>query len=247
VGRAPFSFDCAAWAPNVNIQMGEGLPALGQHWLAALSLVADLPGPKPVKDPKANDAYQGPWHIDCRLSGNLPSNDLVRSRFVANTIAGTMAVAALMIVCWQLYQGNALRSEISYWTQRIQENQSQADELKTLTRALTDQTAKLDQAFALVGNPYLLSDVVMAFGRTRPERMTIESLNGFAGGVVVRGTLRAPSDQATQQLRAYVDTLRRDPQLAAIFGTVALTSLDRTEGDNALSFEVACKLKETKP
>jgi hypothetical protein len=247
VGRAAYAIDCATWAPTVNIQLGEGVPSLGQHWLGALSLVAELPGPKPAKDPKDNDAYQGPWHIDCRLSGNLPSNDLVRSKFMANTVAGTMAVAALMIACWQLYQGNALRSEITYWTQRIQENQSQADELKTLTRTLGEQTAKLDQAYTLVANSYVLSDLVMAFGRTRIDRMTIESINGFPGGVVLRGVLRSPSEQATQQLRAYVETLKRDKELAALFGTMTILSLDRTEGDNAMAFEVACKLRETKP
>jgi len=76
VGRAPFSLDCATWLSTVNIQLGEGVTAPGQHWLGALSLVAELPGPKPAKDPKDNDVYQGPWHLDCRLSGNLPSNDL---------------------------------------------------------------------------------------------------------------------------------------------------------------------------
>lgn len=247
VGRLPFAIDCATWAPTVNVQMGDDAPALGQHWLAALSLVADLPGPKPAKDPKDNDSYQGPWHLDYRLSGNLPSNDLVRSRFVANTIAGTMAVGALMMVSWQLYLGNSLRTEISYWTQRIQENQGQADELKALTRTLSDQTARLDQAYSLVANPYLLSDLVMAFGRTRIDRMTIESITGFTGGVVLRGTLRVPSDQGTQQLSSYVETLKRDKELAAVFGTVTVTSVDRAEGDNALTFEIACKLKEVNP
>ena len=247
VGRAPFSLDCTAWAATVNIQMAEGVTALGQNWLPALSLVAELQGPKPAKDPKDNDAYQGPWHIDSRLSGNLPSNDLVRSRFVANAIAGTMAVAALMTLCWQLYESNTVRAQIAYWSQRISENQAQANELKAVTKALGDQTARLDQVYTLVANPYLLSDLVMAFGRTRVDRMTIERINGFAGGVVVRGILRSPSDQATQQLRAYVDSLRHDKELAAIFGSVAITSVERTEGDNALTFEVACKLKEAKP
>ena len=247
VGRAPFTMDCAAWAATVNIQLAEGAVMPAQHWLGALSLVAELPGPKPAKDPKDNDVYQGPWHIDYRLSGNLPSNDLVRSRFVANTIACTMAIGALMTVCWQLYLGKSLRSEIAYWNQRIKENQGQANELKALTKTLGEQTAKLDQAYSLVANPYLLSDLLMAFGRTRLDQMTIESIHGFAGGVVLRGSLRSPSDQATQQLRAYVETLRKDKELSAIFGTVALTSLERAEGDNALNFEVACKLKEAKP
>jgi len=247
VGRNAFAFDCASWMPTVNLQPGEGLPALGQQWLGALSLVADLPGPKPAKEPKDNDTYQGPWHLDCRLSGNLPSNNLVRTRFVANTIAGTMAAGALMITCWQLYLGNSLRTEISYWTQRIKENQRQAEELKVLTRTLGEQTTRLDQAYSLVSSPYLFSDLIMAFGRTRLERMSIESLNGFTGGVVVRGTLRAPSEQATQQLRAYVESLRRDPELGPLFSTIALTSLERTDNDNSLNFEVACKLKEAKP
>jgi hypothetical protein len=247
VGRAPFSMDCAAWAGTVNIQLEEGVAAPAQHWLATLSLVAELPGPKPTKDPKDSDAYQGPWHLDCRLSGNLPSNDLVRSRFMANTIAGTMAVAALMILCWQLYLGKSLRAELAYWQQRIQENQAQSNELKALTKSLSDNTARLDQAYTLVANPYRLSDLIMTFGRTRIDRMTIESINGFAGGVVLRGILRAPSDQATQQLRAYVESLRRDKELSAIFGTVAITSVERAEADNALTFEVACKLKEAKP
>jgi hypothetical protein len=247
VGRVPFAMDCAAWASTVNIQFAEGLAVPGQHWLAALSLLADFPGPKAAKDPKDSDTYQGPWHIDYRLSGNLPSNDLVRSRFVANTIAGTMAIGALMTVCWQLYLGKSLRSEISYWNQRIQENQGQSNELKALTKTLGEQTARLDQAYTLVANPYLLSDLLMMFGRTRIDQMTIESIHGFAGGVVLRGSLRSPSDQATQQLRTYVDGLRRDKELSAIFGTVALTSLERPDGENALNFEIACKLREAKP
>ena len=247
IGRAPFTIDCSAWMPTVNVQLGEGIPALGQHWLGALSLVADLPGPKPAKNPKESDAYQGPWHIDRRLSGALPSNDLVRSRFMANAITATLAACALIIGCWQLYLNNSLSTEISYWNQRIQENQRQADELKALTRTLGEQTAKLDQAYGLMAAPYVLSDLVMAFGRTRLDRMNIESINGFTGGVVVRGTLHVPSEKATQQLRAYVESLRRDREFAALFGTIALTSLERIDGDLSMHFEVACKLKEAKP
>ena len=65
--------------------------------------------------------------------------------------------------------------------------------------------------------------------------------------MVLRGTLHAPSELATQQLRAYVETLRRDPELGALFSTVALTSLERTEDDNSLHFEVACKFKGAQP
>ncbi len=246
VGRSALSLDPAAWLPTVNLQLADGVPAPGPHWLSALSLLAELPGPKPAKAPKASDAYQGPWHLDTRLTGNLPSNEIVRSRFVANTIAGTMAAGALVITAWQLYQNHSLQSEISFWTQRITENQQEADDLKALTRTLNDQTTRLDQVHTLVASPYTLTDLVMAVGRTRLEHMTFESVTGFPGGVVLRGSLRAPSEQATQQLRAYVDSLRTNPDFSTLFAPIALTSLERADADTAMRFEIALKLREPK-
>ncbi len=40
VGRTPFVMDCAAWLPTAGIQVADGVPAFGSHWLGALSLVA---------------------------------------------------------------------------------------------------------------------------------------------------------------------------------------------------------------
>jgi hypothetical protein len=40
VGRTPFTMDCAAWLPTVNIQVAEGVPPFGSHWLGVLSLIA---------------------------------------------------------------------------------------------------------------------------------------------------------------------------------------------------------------
>ena len=47
VGRSPFTMDCSAWLPTVNIQPAEGLPAFGAHWLGALSLIAGAGAIKP--------------------------------------------------------------------------------------------------------------------------------------------------------------------------------------------------------
>ena len=72
----------------MNVQKSDNVPAFGQHWLGALSLVAELPDTKPEKPPSADAVHQGPWHIDCRLSAQLPSaDDLVRRfRFLTNVI-----------------------------------------------------------------------------------------------------------------------------------------------------------------
>ncbi len=43
VGRTPFTIDCAAWLPSVNIQSADNVAQFGAHWLGALSLVAGTP------------------------------------------------------------------------------------------------------------------------------------------------------------------------------------------------------------
>lgn len=244
VGRTAFKIDTTVWQSAVNINTVDGLAPLGQHWLGALSLIADVPGNKPDKAPKPDAVYQGPWRVDTRISAALPSGDLVRRRFIANTVAGTLAAAAFITAVWQYYNNNSIHEELSDWTQRIQDNQQQVEELNAATRRLETETAKLDQAHHLMGAPYVLSDLVISFGRTRLERMTIESINGFAGGVVIRGALREPAEKATQTLRGYVAKLRADPEIGPKFSTIALVSLDRPDADSdSLDFEIALKLK----
>jgi len=156
---------------------------------------------------------------------------------MANAIAATLAVCAMMILFWQVYLNRSLQTEISFWNQRISENQKRP-RAEALTHTLGEQTAKLDQAYTLTQSPYVLSDLVMAFGRSRLDRnehrehQRLCRRRGFA-----RHAARALLELATQQLRAYVVTLRKDREFAALFGTIALTSLERLEGDLGMHFE----------
>ncbi len=247
IGRTPFTLDCTVWQANVGITLGEGVPPLGQHWLGALSLIAKLPAGTPDKAAKADASYHGPWRVDCRISAALPSGDLVRRRFVTNAIAGTLAAGAVIVTAWQLYVSNTLSADIAFWTQRIKDNQQQVEELNALTRKLGDQTARIDLASAQMSGPYVVSDLIISFGRTRLDKMSIETIRGFAGGVSLRGSLREPAEQAAQTLRTYVNTLRKDPEIGSKFGVIALVSLERNDAADSVDFEIACKLKEGKP
>ncbi|AOS44468.1 hypothetical protein Verru16b_01530 [Lacunisphaera limnophila] len=247
VGRTPFTFDCAAWQTTVGIQTGGDVTAPGHHWLGALSLVADLPGSKPEQPTKGDAAYRGPWRIDCRISAALPSSDLIRRRFIGNAVAATLASAVLIFTLWQFYTSGLLSTEISYWQQQIAENDRAFKSLNADAAKLDALVKKLDAAHALVHAPYVTSDLILEFGRTRLERMSLERIDGFREGLVLRGILREPSTRASQTLRTYVDTLRRDPKLGPLFSSVVLVSLERNEEANQITFEIACRLKEPAP
>jgi Tfp pilus assembly protein PilN len=247
VGRTPFTMDCTEWLPTVNLQTSPDLPAFGSHWLGALSLVADLPGPKLEKAPKEDAAHQGPWHIDCRLSAQLPSGDLVRRRFLSNVVAATLATCAVMFTFWQLYVGHTHSADIAFWKQRNADNQQQFDELKALTRSLGDQSTRLDSAYALVGTSYQLTDLVMNLGRSRPPNVQIDTIEGHADGLTIRGGLSEPSEQGSRTIRRYVEDLRRNPALSPHFASIALTNLDRQESTDTLTFEISFRLTPPPP
>ena len=247
VGRTPFSVDCREWMPSVGLQATDAAPAFGQHWLGALSLLANLPATK-AESPTGEDAvYQGPWHIDCRISAQLPNNKLVRRRFLSTAVAAAFAGSALMLTLWLVYVSHTLTSDTVFWTQRISESQRLYNDLNQTSRTLSSRASKLDAAFDLMGAPYQVSGLILSLGRTRPENMRIDTIESNDNGVVMRGGLREPSEQASRSLRRYVDDLRRDPAIGPLFGNVALTSLQREEESDSLVFEITFKLKKSEP
>jgi hypothetical protein len=247
VGRTPFTINCQDWLPTVNLQVTEGVPAFGQHWLGALSLVAELPGPKAESTPREDAAYQGPWHIDCRLSSQLPNVNLVRRRFLTNVVATTLAASALVACLWQLYLGSSLSAEISYWEQRTADNQKQVDGLNQTTRNLKLRSERLEHVNELMGAPYQVSDLVLNLGRTRLATMRIDTISTYETGLIVRGGLGEPSEQASRTLRQYVEDLRLNPAIGPVFASISLTSLQREEGSNSLAFEITFRLKTAAP
>ena len=248
VGRSHLSIDCQQWmGGTANLQAAEGVPPLGQHWLGALSLVAAGSGPKPDKAPAESAAYQGPWHYDCRLSAQLPSNDLIRRRFVIDTIAVTLAAAMFMFTFWQLYLSRSLSAESDYWTQWMADNRRQNEELKLSTRKLKAATERLDYAYSLMAPPYSLAELVMTLGRFRPATMQISSVDSLQSGLVLHGSLRETSENARVTLNRFREELLKDSIFSGIFASVSLTSFTRQDAAEAFDFELTFKLKQTPP
>lgn len=244
VGRTPFTMDCREWMPTVGLQAADGVPAFGQHWLGALSLLAELPGTKPESAPGHDAVYQGPWHLDCRMSAQLPNNKMVRRRFLSTAVIAALAASAFMLTGWLAYVSYTLTKDTTFWNSRIGQSQNLYNDLTQTTRALATKTAQLDRAFGLMGAPYQTSDLLLNLGRTRPASVRVDTISANESGVVMRGGIREPSEQASRSLRRYVDDLRRDADIGPLFANIALTSLDREDDANSMVFEITFKLKK---
>ena len=244
VGRTPFTINCNEWMPTVGLQAAEGVPPLGQHWLGALSLLATIPGTKSEDTPRDDAAYQGPWHIDCRLSAQLPNNKLVRRRFLVTALATALAASSLTLTCWLLYVSQTLSADTTSMQERIDENQKLYTDFNQTTRTLATRSAKVDRAYELMGSSYQVSDLILSFGRTRPENMRIDTIESNETGVALRGWLPPPAELSSRSLRRYVDELRRDPAIGAIFPAISLNFISRDDVSDSLTFEISFKLKK---
>ena len=246
VGRTPFAMNCDEWLPTVNLQGGEGVAPFSPHWLGALSLVADLPGPELEKKPKEDDPHQGAWRVDYRLSAALPSNDLVRRRFIVNIVAVTLAAVAFVITGWQLYASRELSAQIEYWEKRNTENRRSIIEITKLSQSISKKTERINYAYELMAMPVPISELLINLGRSRPATVRIDGISKTDTGLMLHGSLRQNSEDASRAARRYVEDLRRDRDIGPLFETITVTSFTR-EGltDNHL-FEITFKLKAVK-
>lgn len=238
VGRTPFAFDCTAWLPTVNLAAAEGVPPFAPHWLGALSLVADVPGPELDKKPKEDAPYQGAWRVDYRLSAGLPSNDLVRRRFIVNIVAVSVASIALIATAWQFYASRELSSQIEYWETLNNENRKPVAEVQKLSVALSAKSERINYAFELMQQPYPVSDFILSLGRAHPPGIRLDGIAGTKNGVVVHGSLKQNSEEASRTTKRYVEDLRRDPAIGPLFSNIVLTQFSREGITDVHLFEI---------
>lgn len=200
---------------------------------------------KRSRDPLALSPH---WHVDCRLEAELPDDNVVGTRFLINVAFGSVAVAAIIFTGWLGYLSLLLNRQVQDWDQRIAENRPEARDIKRVQTDYAAESAKIDQAYALVRPQLKPSALLASLGRTRPDQVMVDAIEWTDPTVIVlRGSLREASERASQLLGAYVTQLRRDEKIGPLFREIVLTDVDRGTTGDLLKFEISFRLKGTKP
>jgi hypothetical protein len=188
-----------------------------------------------------------PWHIDCRLSKELPDDKPIRGRFVAGVLAGALAAAVLTYALWAVYDRQNLVSDIADWHRRIDANSAETTKLRAVGSALAADATRLDEAYALIHGPIAVSRFIRETGLTRPVPVRLDMIELNAGTISLRGGLTESSQRASVILGQYVADLRAGAYYRQFFSAIALTSLERNEQTGAINFEITLKLKTDTP
>ena len=182
------------------------------------------------------------WHVDCRLTAELPEDTIIGTRFLVHVGFVAVALAAVIFTGYQTYVLFSLRHQIRDWEQRISDNRAEVRDIQRMQKEYAVEAGKIDQAHGLVKPQFFVSQLVANLGRTRPERMAIDIIEWNEAGVVVRGSLRERPDRATEMLGGYVEQLRKDAQISSLFREIVLTDIDRGGAGESLRYEIRLAL-----
>jgi hypothetical protein len=222
---------------------------VGQQWLAALSLLTTFNqsvatgsrAPSPVTDLPAAGAA---WHVDCRLITELPEDSVVGTRFLINAVFGGITLGVGLGFGWLAYTNFELRSQINTWERRMAENAAELKQIEQVQGQFAKDSARVDEAYELMHQSMLVSEFTALLGQSRPAQVVFEMIEtGGADVVMLRGSLRENSERASRLLGAYVDSLRAHPKLGPLCREIVLTSLERREADDNLTFEITFRLQ----
>jgi hypothetical protein len=250
-GRTLMEIDSKEWLRTTGLQVGAGVSVFGSHWLGALGTAATLvraAGSKTDKGRGEDADDHGPWHVDCRLTGELADHRLAGRRFLTGTIAAALVIFVTAITAWQLHARAAIRADILYWEKQMAANRKLFDELSAANMELKRQSKRLADAHDLMAVPYQFTDLVIDLGRTMPAHMRLERIETQDDRVAISGTLLQPAEVASETLGRYMDSLRRDAAIGPRFSTIAITSLQRkTDNSEAVAFEITLRLNRSLP
>lgn len=248
-GRRAFALDRRDWNPATHFQVAGGVPAFGPHWLGALNLAAELPQcfGRGAKSGMRGGGPARPWHVDCSIPPRSDERDRFARRAVTVAAASILACVLGAATGWQLYALNSLRADTAYWESQLAGNRRLFEELNAANVTLHRQSDLLDRAYDLMAEPFPLSELLVALGRTIPARMRIERIETNDTRVALSGALLEPAEEASGTLGRYMDELRRDAAIGPLFSAIAITTLQRKARSDEVTFELTLRLNHTTP
>jgi len=199
---------------------------------------------------KRSDASAGripPWHPNFRNYEKLPDIKAVRTVFFVNLAAISLTLLVLGGVGYHEFRIREINAQVAEIEQTIARDKKTSDRFLELYNRFSAEGKKLHEIEAFLAERPMLSPVLVRMAQTLPRNIALSLFDLKAKGLTLRGVVRGAPELASATANAYVEQLRKDPELSAVFDDVALTSLSRDPVSGRLLVELHLRLKPAKP
>ena len=201
---------------------------------------------------KKSDAQQAViplWHPNFRNFDRLPDTKVVRTTFFVNTAAFAITLVLLLWLGYREYHIFDLGQQIAEAQKQIDDNARPNKEALRLTKIFNDEAKKLAEAKVFNHAAISPTEFVLLLGQNLPKEISIENLDARlvdqGGGAMfqLKGLVAGTPDQASGAASKYVEMLKTQPRLGAVFDPITLTNLSRGGGGSFLTFDISLKIK----
>jgi hypothetical protein len=177
------------------------------------------------KKSEAANASQVPaWHPNFRNYEKLPDVKVVRTAFFVNAAAVFVALALLLYFGFQEWKLHAVRVQIADWQRQIDANKKGSEQAVAMFRRFQTEAGKIAEIDGFVKSKPAVSDLLIRLTQTLPPNTAIDSLDLRDNGMVMRLSVRGAAEAASGYATAYLEQLKADKQLGALFDEVKFTS-----------------------
>jgi hypothetical protein len=186
------------------------------------------------------------WHPSFRNYERLPDIKVVRTVFFVNAAAITVALAIFTVFIFKEYHLYSLRRQVADVRAQSDRDRRGSDQAIALFKKFQGEEKKIMEIDAFLKTRPLISDLLLQIGKTLPKNIALTSLDEHDNGLVMRGSVRGAPELASGEASNYVEQLRGDPAIKALFDEVTLTSISRNATTGRLSIELFLKFKGAK-
>jgi hypothetical protein len=186
------------------------------------------------------------WHPNFRNYERLPDIKAVRTVFFVNAVAITLAIATLTVFVFKEYHLYSLRRQVADVRARCDRDRPGSDQGIALFKKFQGEEKKLLEIDAFLKARPQLSDLLLQFGQTLPRTIALSSFDLHETNIVIRGSVRGAPELASGEVSNYVEQLRGDKGIKALFDEVSQGNISRSAQTGRLSFELFLKFKGAK-
>ncbi|MFA5264784.1 MAG: hypothetical protein WC378_13255 [Opitutaceae bacterium] len=199
------------------------------------------------KKPEAASPTIQAWHPNFRNYERLPDIKVVRTVFFINAAAITIAIAVAGFVGHQEYMLASIHSQIVEVQARIDRDKKVSDQAIALFAKFQAGEKKLQEIDAFLKARPAVSPLLLRLGETLPKNIALSQFDAREKVVILGGIVRGAPELASGQANAYVEQLRKDKEIGALFDDISLTNVSRDPQSGRLNIELSLRLKGEKP
>ncbi|MFH1499717.1 MAG: hypothetical protein ABII82_18045 [Verrucomicrobiota bacterium] len=171
----------------------------------------------------------------------MPDTKAVRTAFFGNGLAVLAAVVLLVYTAYKQYHLGTLNDSLAQAERIIADNKSASDAAIANFRKFQAVEKEFKAAEALLGGKLVFSDLVFHLGATLPAEVSLSAIDYRGTGVNLTGTVSGTPEKASGMVTAYLEQLRKDPVLKALFEEIELTNMSRNTAAEMINMELVLK------